>query len=145
MTRVDPWVPLSVTEGIVEQALREVLGPRFFSGTIEEVTASARHRVQELRDELGRLDVSHCGDGPVTRECPLECLRLPPRQHNVIRRMVGAQLTVGELLDAVRTGRFGETRNIGPASQRLVIDALRTVGFRVRHNHLHLRRGESGV
>ncbi|OLT12717.1 hypothetical protein BJF79_21705 [Actinomadura sp. CNU-125] len=72
------WVPLDVAEGIVEQAIREVLEPRFFTGTVAEVTAEAGRRMQELRAELGRLDSSHCVDGPITEDCPLECLRLRP-------------------------------------------------------------------
>ncbi|MBE1530365.1 hypothetical protein [Actinomadura algeriensis] len=145
MTQVNtPWVPLEIAEGIVEQAIREVLEPRFLAGSVAEATALARRRMRELHEKLGRLDVSHCKDGPVTRECPLACLHLPARQHNAIRYSTDAPRTIGGLLDMVRAGRLSETRNVGPASQQVVSDALRAAGFRIRHSHPHPRQGASG-
>lgn len=49
-------VPFEVCGALVEEAIREALSARFFKGTVEEVLAVARGKVEQLRVDLVEAD-----------------------------------------------------------------------------------------
>lgn len=80
----------------------------------------------------------HQSADPVTRDCPLSCLRLSRHSANPLRAHLLGKVTVGEVLRLWESGELQNVRNLGPRRIEEVITALIAAGFTLTspgHDH----------
>ncbi|WP_157429572.1 hypothetical protein [Actinomadura oligospora] len=126
---------------LAEDAIRSAMAGRFLKGTVDQVVAAARDKAAEMAANRPLPGRGH--DGPVRRDCPIECLGLPARAYNGLVRSDfdfarSMRPTVGEVVELAAGGRLEDARQIGPRTAEQINGALRKAGFEIaRHHHDH--------